>query len=580
MTPEAMDIECGDVSPYQCKESRYRAFNGSCNNLLHPTWGMPYTRSKRILHAAYADGIRTPRLSLSGKPLPLPRVVSFKLFPNVSMHDKQFTLVTMQYGQVIAEDITLVDRPKSSPANQCCSIERKLDKDYLKKPLCYPFLIPKDDPDYKNSGVECIERFIRTTTDLDRGCSIRKGAVTQLALITHTLDLSPVYGFNDKAAASVRELKGGRLRVERRNNHDWPPIIREQYFSCNGTINTCYRLGDARVNQNADLAIMLIILMREHNRIADCIAKLNSDWPDEKIFHEARRILIALYQSISYNEWLPLILGRENCYKNKLIYETKEYVNDYDPSVDPTITNEFAAAAFRSFHSTIAGNLKRYNEDRQFAYSSSRFGEHFFNQTVIENCDNFDGLLRGLCTQPQEAADKYYDKEITVFMSGITPTTGMDLRGFDIHRGRDHGLRPYIDYRIHCGLSKDVKKLSELYETPADVDLTVGASLEKNIPDSMAGPTFHCLLTKQFLNTRIGDRFWFENGKSGTPFTLIQLNEIRKASISRLICDNANDIKSMQLKGFELISKKNPLLDCQDIPSIDLSLWKESASKK
>ena len=33
-----------------------------------------------------------------------------------------------------------------------------------------------------------------------------------------------------------------------------------------------------------------------------------------------------------------------------------------------------------------------------------------------------------------------------------------------------------------------------------------------------------------------------------------QLNEIRKSSISRLFCDNGDNIQSMQSRGFEQIS--------------------------
>jgi hypothetical protein len=35
-----------------------------------------------------------------------------------------------------------------------------------------------------------------------------------------------------------------------------------------------------------------------------------------------------------------------------------------------------------------------------------------------------------------------------------------------------------------------------------------------------------------------------------------QVNEIRRGSISRLICDNADDVKSMQPRGFEQISQE------------------------
>lgn len=67
--------------------------------------------------------------------------------------------------------------------------------------------------------------------------------------------------------------------------------------------------GDVRVNQNTQLTVLQIILLREHNRIADALARINPHWTDETIFQEARRIAIAEHQYISYYEWLPIFLG-------------------------------------------------------------------------------------------------------------------------------------------------------------------------------------------------------------------------------------------------------------------------------
>ncbi len=64
-----------------------------------------------------------------------------------------------------------------------------------------------------------------------------------------------------------------------------------------------------RVNEQTGLTMVHNVFLREHNRIATVLQNLNPDWSDETLYQESRRILAAIIQHITYNEWLPLVLG-------------------------------------------------------------------------------------------------------------------------------------------------------------------------------------------------------------------------------------------------------------------------------
>ncbi|CAL7938615.1 unnamed protein product [Xylocopa violacea] len=580
-------------APRGCQKSRYRTYDGSCNNQLNPTWGMSNTRYGRLLSSNYGDGIRSPTVSITGENLPSARLLSYTLFPDVNIKDPKWTLAAMQWGQIMAHDMGLVAGSTQSKPHmtQCCTRDGQLIDPLLLDSQCYPIIVPIDDPVFSKSNIRCFN-FVRGTTDIDRGCSSGYKPAEQLTSVTHFLDLSVVYGSTNEMAAILRAGVGGRLRVDVRYNREWPPSPTNKSSVCENRFQTevCYVAGDTRVNQNTQLTVLQIILLREHNRIADTLARLNPHWTDETIFQETRRILIAEHQHISYYEWMPIFLGMEATYGNQILYDTKNYVNDYNPRVNPSTLNEHSNGAFRYFHTLVAGYLNLVTENR-YSSSALRLSDYFNRPGVIEEGTNMDDLARGLSYQPQEASDEYFDEEITQYLFRNGQPLGSDLHATDIQRNRDHGLASYNMYREYCGLPRaksfeeftdyiapsNVEKLAQLYASPDDVDLHVGGSLERSVPGTLTGPTFLCIFVRQFYRTRVGDRYWFETDDSELAFTIEQLNEIRKSSIARLLCDNGDQIRRMQLRGFQQVSATNPIMDCDDIPSIDLSLWRDYA---
>lgn len=164
---------------------------------------------------------------------------------------------------------------------------------------------------------------------------------------------------------------------------------------------------------------------------------------------------------------------------------------------------------------------------------SLRLSDWFNRPAIIEVDDNYDSLARGLATQPEQLTDINFDAEIKHFLFRRNRPFGNDLRAIDIQRNRDHGLASYNDFREFCGLPRahnwegfldlispqSVQNLKSIYASHEDVDVTVGGSLETHVAGTLAGPVFLCILTEQFYRTRVGDRYFYENGEKDTRFT-------------------------------------------------------------
>lgn len=594
--PPSGGISCA-TAPAGCPKSPFRTFDGSCNNLQNPSLGMANNRYGRLLSAKYGDGVQSPTTASNGEELPNARLVSLIVFGEEDVPDPEFTLINMQFGQIITHDMSMQAGGTQSKrhATQCCTPEGKLISKGSAHKTCYPIVIPQHDPAHSQTGTQCME-FVRTLTDKDVSCPDGSGyQAEQLTMVTSYMDLSLVYGNSVQQNAAIRAFQGGLMIVDERNGEDWLPQATNATADCDAQIQNeiCYQAGDVRVNQNPGLTILQTILLREHNRIARGLAKINPHYDDERLFQEARKINIGQYQHISYYEWLPIFLGTDNMLKNRLIYKVGPdgtHINDYDPTIDPSVLNSHATAAFRYFHSQIEGRLDLISEMRSIT-GALRLSDWFNRPGIIELGDNFDSLTRGHATQPEELTDINFDREIKHFLFRRMMPFGGDLRAIDIQRNRDHGLASYNDFREFCGLSrayswegfldlispKSLENLKTLYSNHDDVDLTVGASLETHVAGALAGPTFLCILTEQFYRTRVGDRYFFENGDKKTGFTRGQLAEIRKASMARLLCDNGNHISSMQPSAFLTISKSNPVVSCSDLPAVDLSKWQDAS---
>ncbi|XP_068625548.1 peroxidase-like [Battus philenor] len=596
-TPEnEIDLGSGYITPIcdlmeiKCQESRYRSYDGTCNNLQNPYWGA----TKQPFAELEIDRSEDSTLNSS---LPNPRTISLKVFYDKNLIDKKWTLLTMQWGQVVAHDMAL-SLPIPADGVVCCDANGKFTEDSFTNPICAPIPIPDIDVVNKADGTECID-FVRATTSRNINCTGPSEPNYAINDINSYMDLSLTYGNDNKQAQALREGKGGRLLTTERNGGIWPPQAPDIAVSCPDAMSEkepCYNTGDIRGNQNTQLSALQVILLKEHNRVADILSKYNKHWDDETIFQETRRILIAQIQQINYYHFFPILLGEERMRRHKLIYKNcTSYINDYDPKISAAVLKVFTTGSYRFFHTLIRGLLQVINENRKLE-NEIRISDWFNRPVILEEKDNFDGLVRGLSFQPEDRSDQYFNIEITQYLFKGNRTNGQDLRAIDIQRGRDHRVPKYVAVRRYCGLSvpkkfkdlsgdishKNIEALKCLYKKVEDIDFAVGGSLEKHKPGALAGPTNLCILIKQLYITRVGDRLFFENGfDEKIRFTPSQLETIRKnSSLARLLCDNGINIKKMQPNAFLQVFSKNKVVPCSELPAIDLSLWKEEKDEK
>ena len=82
------------------------------------------------------------------------------------------------------------------------------------------------------------------------------------------------------------------------------------------------------------------------------------------------------------------------------------------------------------------------------------------------------------------------------------------------------------------------------------------------------------IIAKQFRDMKFGDRFFYENGHDEIiRLTYDQLREVRKSSMSRLICDNT-DLEHIQTNPFWYSDEnENPMMACEKIPRVSLKAW-------
>jgi hypothetical protein len=349
--------------------------------------------------------------------------------------------------------------------------------------------------------------------------------------ISAFIDATNVYGFNQERALALRRLDGsGKLKMQKCGEYLMPfnECSLENVVHHPTDPTTLFLAGDIRANENVYLLAIHTLFVREHNRLCDEIRKEASHTfdTDEMIYQHARRIVIGLMQSITYNEFLPAILGKRLApYKG------------YNKHVDPRIANEFSTAGYRIGHGMLSSVLKVGKK------GTIRLQDVFFNPAYVKENGIDDLLLGATLKRMQDVNGQIVDDVRNNLFEKPSHSHLLDLATLNIQRGRDHNLAGYNDVREAYGLCKKksfaditsnqhlVAKLGELYDSPDDIDLWIGCVIEDHIEGGAIGELCATILVEQFERLRDGDRFWYENNDAIGEKLKYEIHNTRLADI-------------------------------------------------
>lgn len=476
-----------------------QSFDGTGNNLAHTDWGSANIAFLRTAAADYEDGISSP----AGADRPDARTISNAIVAqpdDTPTNDRLMSNFIYAWGQFIDHDLDLTLSAQPAEA--------------------FNIPIPAGDPFFDPAGTGT--QFIplnRSAYDPATGITTPR---EQLNSITAWLDGSMIYGSSEATANSLRTFSGGKLKT---SDGDLLPLV-----------NGAFVAGDIRVNENPELTSLHVLFLREHNRQADKIAAANPSLTDEQVFQKARRVVIAELQAITFNEFLPALLGPT----------APRPFAGYNPNVNPGIANEFSTAAFRIGHTLVGDDIEFLDNDGHELRPPIALKDAFFNPSVVQE-NGIDGMLKYLASDHAEEVDTHIVEGLRNFLFGAPGAGGLDLASLNIQRGRDHGLADYNSVRAAYGLPRVTSfdqitpdkavqvALRQTYGDVNNIDLWIGGLAEKHLPGASVGPTFARIISDQFARLRAGDRFWYQN-----VFTGPELDKLEHTTLAGIIRANTS----------------------------------------
>lgn len=210
--------------------------------------------------------------------------------------------------------------------------------------------------------------------------------------------------------------------------------------------------GDGRVNENVTLTAVHTIWARNHNFHVDNLVASGFQGTAEELFQAAKIINEAEYQRVVFTEFTDVLLGG-------MKGSGAHGWGGYHPDVNPAISEEFAAAAYRFGHSLVTQTIQVIDANGQVSdialfdafLNPTNTGQFQFNgqPVTVQQLAQFGyvpqpgyeqlgagSILSGIS---QQAAAEV-DVNVVDAIRNDLVRINADLFSFNVARGRDVGL--------------------------------------------------------------------------------------------------------------------------------------------
>ncbi len=237
-----------------------------------------------------------------------------------------------------------------------------------------------------------------------------------------------IYGSDAATAMKLRTLSGGKLKLDangmlpENNSTNFPngtvPLVNDAHRVPDDQL---FAAGDVRANENIELTSLHALFAREHNRWADRLKSSKPSAIRRATLRSSRAMVIAELQSITYNEWLPAILGPNAIAPYR----------GYNPRVNPQLSNEFSTAAFRFGHSLLGDDVEFLDANGRPIAEDMALSDAFFNPTVFDEV-SIESILKYLASDPSSELDSKVVGSVRNFLFGPPGAGGFDLASLNI----------------------------------------------------------------------------------------------------------------------------------------------------